>query len=518
MDARLKVNLFSKLMHLGMLGLVFLVFGFSLLAQESNEISYGMTVDGNIQAGETQDWQFIGFDGAFVSILVISKTELDPVVTLRNQAGEILLQNDDYVYPIIRDALLEGFTLPRSGEYTISVSGFGDTAGTYQLTMLPGYSELEMIDDFRDRVGWEGVDLLEYDAPFIDQQNDYLQLELEGIAQQAIVFPTGIESLTHYYAQVDVEVASSRNGWIIGIVLGYRDSSNYQMIQIDHEGTWRVVAVRDNEESDLRVWSSHPAIRAGVSEFSLGVLANENTLDVFYNTAYLGSVSHELLTGTGQVGLMAGTTNTIASHTSVQYDNFIFTVPREVGGERIRAESVLVTNELAKNLERRLVIPAGGFPAFEISESFIQDRDAGVTTLGIGQGAELTNFALGTEISWDIATDGLHGCGMIFRSTDDESAYTLAFVDNNGGYGIAEHEDNAFQTIFFAENPLLLEQETIHLLIIAVDDVVKLYIDGQYISTQENTAIAGTISNAVINFDLGTTSCQFRDTWVWSLD
>jgi hypothetical protein len=61
-----------------------------------------------------------------------------------------------------------------------------------------------------------------------------------------------------------------------------------------------------------------------------------------------------------------------------------------------------------------------------------------------------------------------------------------------------------------------------HIILVVQDDNVLLYIDGQYMPGNYEGLLAdspnaGTIGQAVVNFDAVQTQCAFTDLWLWRI-
>ncbi|MEO0562521.1 MAG: hypothetical protein AAF125_10425, partial [Chloroflexota bacterium] len=99
----------------------------------------------------------------------------------------------------------------------------------------------------------------------------------------------------------------------------------------------------------------------------------------------------------------------------------------------------------------------------------------------------------------------------------DDTQYILAYIDQEGGYAMAERSGTAFLPGILGTQPLLGQGEH-HLLIVALEERVLLYIDGTIVGEIEATPTAGSVGNAVVNYDQNTTVCDFENTWVWTWD
>ena len=132
-----------------------------------------------------------------------------------------------------------------------------------------------------------------------------------------------------------------------------------------------------------------------------------------------------------------------------------------------------------------------------------------------GSDQQFRNFALGTTFTWEISTPDLPaGCGLLLRFQDDEE-YLLAYADQTGAFGLSPRRRNTFEPGIFGQG-LMLDNGPHRLLIIANNEQLLYYLDGQFAGTLQVSAVTGRVANAVVNFELVTTSCHFTDSWVWA--
>ncbi|MBA3874312.1 MAG: hypothetical protein H0X30_34715, partial [Anaerolineae bacterium] len=169
---------------------------------------------------------------------------------------------------------------------------------------------------------------------------------------------------------------------------------------------------------------------------------------------------------------------------------------------------------LTRDLQRRGLIPASGQLSLNVPESFIESAKPGVDRVPLARGATYTDLAIGTTVSWDAASEGLTGCGLVLQSIDDTN-YTLAYVDHSGAYGVSQRKNDHFDPGIYAENPTTGGNKH-SLVVILQKDQLLYYVDGLYGGSMAYTATEGGVGNAVVNFDPIRTSCKFTDTWVWN--
>jgi len=101
--------------------------------QTGGPIDVGQTVDGDLGSGDRDRWTFTGRAGQVVTIRMTSEM-IDPYLELLGPDGTQLIYNDDGAgYP---NALIEAYSLPTAGTYTIVARSFGDSrSGTYVLAL-----------------------------------------------------------------------------------------------------------------------------------------------------------------------------------------------------------------------------------------------------------------------------------------------------------------------------------------------------------------------------------------------
>lgn len=480
-------------------------------AQDTGSIEPGQTVEGQLSAGDEARWTFVGRDGAMLSLYAEAQSGgLDPVLTILSQDGSVLLRNDDLAYPDNTNALIEGFTIPRTGTYTALVSGYGASSGRYSLTLLPGYGELETEVDFAGVGAWRRVAGSE--EVVVSGPDGRLRLDLSGIRQMASV-AASIETPDDFYVSADVNIVLERNGWQAGMMLRQQGDS-YLMLAINHRGLWRLDAYDGDDVQTLRDWTSHPAIVAGETAFELGVLAYGGDISVFYNGQLVGTAIADLLDG-GRIGLVVGTADALGSEAGIAYDNLLVTVPFLLDGEAVLTDQVVTgpSNLMVRELQRRGWIPGGGELGLTLPQSFVQYARPGVSRINIGGGAEYGDLAMGTTVVREASGSGTSGCGVVLRD-DGNATYTVAYTDSTGGYGLSNRVGDSFTENFYGTE-ISFNPNNYHLLVVARDDLIHLFVDGQYAGQISSTLSEGQVGEVVLNFDALDTSCRYNDLWVW---
>ena len=208
---------------------VVLLLNSQLIAQNRPRLEVNIPVEGEISADfPVQAWGFYGFQDQMLSFRVqTTEGDLDPIITIRNVDGARIIGNDDYDYPNTRDALIEGITIPRSGEYELIVTSYGATQGNFVLTMLPAYSTFAVDERFIAQENWIPERL---DADVVD---GIATLQTEGIAHAGFFTNPTLELAERHYIEMVVDGVTSRNMWAVGLTVHYQNPANYSAILIN---------------------------------------------------------------------------------------------------------------------------------------------------------------------------------------------------------------------------------------------------------------------------------------------
>ncbi len=497
---------------LGLLGLYL-----HLAQSQTPQLPPYQPVEGEVRtAGDAQTWQFTALEGALVSIRATSPDAFDPVLTLSNSSGTVLMTNDDYNYPESLDALLEGITLPRTDTYTVTVTGANETVGTYALTLTYGYSETVLARPFDVHVDWKRSN----SAVSVTQTDGVTAVTAKGANTSGYVVDARAEAYNTFHARAEIIEVSGRSGWVTGLVLRSNATRRY-IVQVNQRGQWRLVRQESSNERIVRDWTAHPAIRAGETRFTLGILANQQAFDVFYNDAFVGQAVDRQANSSesGVLGLYVGAPDALDATVTAQFGALYVTVPTLNAGARVIPQQ-LMTGSLGltvQELERRGVIPVGGEQALSVPESNGRQIQSGVNRIVLGRTAQFERYVLSTTFTVQADADGVTGCGLLFGHLSEES-HGVAYLDRTGAYGLSIRQGAVYQPGLFGESPNpAWRTGRQHLLIVRLNDQIHYYVNRQYVGTVSAPATAGQVGNVVINYDSVNTFCQFNDTWVWRL-
>ncbi|PJF22190.1 MAG: hypothetical protein CUN56_07270 [Phototrophicales bacterium] len=481
-------------------------------AQET--LPYNVAVNGVIDSPDDRAvWSFFGWRDEVLSFRVQGQNGFDPVITVLDEAGVVIVRNDDYNYPATRDALIEAFTIPRNGTYQVVVSGFNGATGEFLLTRIPGYAEFVVDERFVSEGEWEGAGLVASSVA-----DGLASLQAEGVNHRAVFVNNALQLPGTYYARLTVQNVTGRNGWGVGVVVGYQDIENYYQFLINEQGFFRFTAIENGTDRVLRDWNTHPAIVAGDTDFDVAVMVYGDTFDLFYNGQFLVSVRDAVPMGTVGVALL--TANAVGSDMAVTVDDLVVTTPVSYVEGGIFPEQITPGNarQTVRDLARRGVIPPIGELAWEIDESFIGSSSPGVVRLPLVESTFFGQFVMGTTVQLAApVSNGVVGCGLLFANQNDTS-YAVAYVDNAGGYGVSVRSGDQFSPSIYDENPEWDVTNPSDLVIVTYDDTLYFYVNQTFAGVLSVDLPAGGVGNVVLNFDSVSSNCQFTNTWVWRLE
>ena len=492
---------------------IILLFSIALPAQAQTSLSLLTPITGNLTPNGQDTWTFTAQNGAVLSfVLQAQSKDFDPVMTVTDSSGREVISSDDYDYPTNLNPLLEAITLPRTDTFTLTVTGVSGTAGRYTLTMLPGYSISAYSDDFSS-TQWKTLD----STSTARQVDGQLLMNGQGTRQNnGLAFDNSAKTFSDFYAQANVVNVTDPGGWVVGMAVR-RQNDSYYLLSINSLGLWRFTLVQNSTETVIHDWTPHPNIVPGANSFTIAVLAKAVGFDFFYNSGYIGSASDSTLTEAGQIGLMAGPYSAAPSQNSATFDDLLVTTPTQVNGADVIPQEVAAgdANQLILALRRNHVVSANGQMTLTIADSSVQYARPGINRVMFGRGAHFTNFAVGTTVDLQPAVPSAPaGCGLVFRYQSDTD-YTLAYVDQNGEYGVSKRTGDTFSPGIYGTNQAI-SSGTHLLLVVANDNTIYFYIDRQLVGSTDNTAQDGEIGIAVVNFEPNSTSCHYTNFWLWN--
>lgn len=489
--------------------------GLQVTAQ-STSLEIGTITVSSIDNGDVQSYQITLLETSIVSIHVDAQNDtLDPIVRLLDSAGNLVIENDDYNYPESSDALIQAFQIPRTGTYTIEVSAFGDTSGTYQLSILPGYDQLVAEDNIDSGSNWQPIT---NDSVTLASVDNGLHGEVEGISKSGTLIANGFPEAKDFYFEVTVGNINATTNWQVGIIFRYINPELYYRLVMNDQGFWQLELIRDEEVEVIQSWSTHPAIVPGETDFTLGVLTSGESIDIVYNRQFIATVFSNSVLQEGNVGLAIVTANALGSRVSVDLEHALMTSPAQFDNPFVFPEILAANNvnSLAHTLERQQIIPIGGEVKFTAPQIEIRNINPGVSRFDVATGVTFATFVMGGTIHWQKPGDGIGGCGITFNDMNDQQ-YTLAYINTDGEYGVSRRDGDSFDIGIFGDG-LPIDSDTHSFTLIVLSDQIHYFINNRHIGKMPYSPTSGEIKTAVVNFDGVDTMCTFNDLWLWSLD
>ena len=138
--------------------------------------------------------------------------QLDPQLALYDSAGDLVIANDDFAWPHTREAIVQAFVAPRTGEYALAVSGFGG-GGKYRLHALPGYDRLALRDTAMQGQHWT---VAHSDAEVGLGASSLFAVDLDGIGRSAVILGERFPPQRDFYFELAFDYVSAVNNWQVG--------------------------------------------------------------------------------------------------------------------------------------------------------------------------------------------------------------------------------------------------------------------------------------------------------------
>lgn len=466
------------------------------------------------------EYTFSGTAGQVISLVAVTTSgDLDPVLQLISPTGVVAAENDD-LDSLVRDAGLEAFALPETGPYTVRVQRYesqsGTTSGEYDLTLTPGFAQVE----WREAFDPGAASWVTPGGEALPLSGGGLRLRVTEPESSVQAFQPEPDDYQNVYVQADVELFGIIPYAEFGLVLRAQGPTRARayIVKVNTNAQWSVELQDETGTFVLRSWSSSSALTGDT--WRLGVLARDNRFDVFANGTLLGTLEDNRLSGAGAVGLYAGGTQNQSDPVTVIFDNVVVTTRL---GTTYAGWPLALQAWNASDPEQIISeLAAGGF----ITTPWVQhdlflpekrlavtDPDAVFELIGTDQ-AVYDNFVLG---AWANAlTTGDDGaCGVTYR-WQDERNFDMVFVDSAGGFGVLQTRDGDLLSNVYDFSPMVGVDGS-KLLIIAQDGEIVLYVNGALVTQEQVLPGEGRVGVGLLNYADVPTDCVWSNIWVWPL-
>lgn len=476
-------------------------------------------VRGTLNAGQpSADWTFEAEAGQTISVLVTTVSgDLDPVVELIGPDGDLVQENDD-LDTLVRDAGFEVLPLDQSGTYTVRVKRYGATMGDYELTVAVGFADVAYVDTFEGGTSWRTA--AGQDVPITTGD---LRVRVAPPDLIRHVIPADGPLLGDLYAQVSARQFGSASYAEFGLFfrgrtnVGYFESFRFT---INSERQWAVTL--DDVTGTFVLAGGTLDQAVGTAQWTLAVLARGRQYEFFANGRSLGTMTDDRLPDPGAFGVVVVRKPDQADAVTVSFDNLYVTTrlgstyrgfPLDLKAMEA-SDFAAIINELASSYDITPDAPPHDlYLASPESSPLAADEMAFVYELIGGEGAVYGDFVLGATVSVRTTGDSV-GCGLLFRWQDDLN-FDLAYVDSGGGFGLVQTRGGAESLNVYDLNPIIAPQDLNKVLIVAHGDRVALYVNTLLVAQERVQPGEGRVGLALLNYENVTTSCTYGDVWLW---
>lgn len=314
--------------------LLFIGSPLSVWAAPARQTDNGMrlldTVEGTLDAATPEaSYTFSLVANQVISTVAWSNSgNLALGLTLYDPGGQPLVEGKAPGSDATR-TIIEGFTVPAAGTYSVTVRAANNTSGTYSLTLLPGFSYLDKWEDFETT----GDSLsMQWEPSTSDLSQSSLtdgQLRIEVLEPDTLSYigPSGELSWTDLYIEARVEIEGAPSYYEYGILLRSNlDDQVFYAALFSSDNDWAVFYYSDGWEP-IQEWTVSDAIDDDTTPV-ISVILQGSTFKLYFNDNFVGEVSDtgKRLTA-GKFALAAATTVDQTDHTIVRYDDVVITTP-----------------------------------------------------------------------------------------------------------------------------------------------------------------------------------------------
>ena len=153
---------------------------------------YGDSVAGTVDESGPSVWDFVGLEGEAVDIIVEPEGDFDVVVDVLDENGASILPDGEVDDSFGAEEIL-ALAIPASGNYAITVRGFADETGNYQLTIVEAGGEITTSPPVTGGEG-EAIAYGDFVSGAVDDANPVAAYSFSGAADEVvgmIITPAG---------------------------------------------------------------------------------------------------------------------------------------------------------------------------------------------------------------------------------------------------------------------------------------------------------------------------------------
>lgn len=407
---------------------------------------------------------------------------LDPVLYLYDEAGNLLLANDNEDVRSL-DARLERWVAPSTGQYRLQVAREGGerapTAGNVLVTRLPGYSVALSSSG-------EGIDL-EADEAY----NLLSNAEIEN-------------------AVLRIEFTANFDG-----DNGFRLRLN-EFLEMGFSGDeWDL---RGQQTEFVTELATLPGKYALLLENDAVSLIRENDVPVVVETDVLAFLSQEPL----RIDLVANEPLTLSN--AVVTTTFYADDPSIVGAippvedatQRIYGVAPLET--IAELVDLAL-IPSDGQLIMGLESGLIETSMVGFSVYPLSMGSGIEDFVLGFDASLRLTGEGA-ACGMTFRQVDGANFGTALFSEDGNAYLLQYDDGTITEDSLAVPSPWVYRGQGARnrVLVIVQGGTAAFYINGRLVGDADVAQAEGVMEFNIVLREQTLTRCTLDNIWVWEIE
>ncbi len=530
---------------------------------------------GVLDAGTPQvSYAFRCTDGG-VGSLVAQTTAGDLIVdaTIQDATGSVFARGT-VVQGTPSVTVAEAFTMPADGDCLVTLSRRGDTTGKYSVRLLPGFAQLTVWDTFAPVADGLHLEWEPYASQNMTVTTYQQSLRIEVMTDNLLAYaiPSGEDLIwTDSYIQADFSIQGAPSYFEYGFVLrDNEEMETFYSVTFSSDGDYSVYYF-DGDWIAVQDWTVHQAIDPTDMQPRVAVLLQDNRFRLFFNDRFVAEViDTNRYASEGLSGLVAATGPDQADALTVFMDNVIVTrpygldttaavltgqdiaqptptkpgllgalgtiktptptVPLPVPSEtpasasrfpaRLGRWSSNVPTDIVGELNQAGAVPAGGAIGLTVPSSYGDTSNASFSSYPLGQGKVFRNFVLGFDARL-IYGNAEAGCGMYFRANDGSDT-AMVFADGWALLGEWDAEGNLLDSSALDQFSAVIPGigATNRVLVIALEETVAMYVNGQLVAESRFTPDEGTVALEmyVPADDSGATEqtyCQLNNIWLW---
>lgn len=471
--------------------------------------------------------------------------------------------------------VLEAFLPADRGTCQAEISAVNNTSGQYAVSLRSGYGTVRGFNTFdqaSEPAGFQWVPF-QTDNVIGDLVNNAVQISV--ITQNMFgYFATDdpIETATNAFMQADVAIQGQPSYVEYGLEFGMaEDGSTFYSLAFSTDGDYSLYFYQDGWTA-LREWTVSEVIDATDSNPQIAIWLHDGSLAVFFNGALVEDIPNiDPNAFLGYPGISAGTLADQTDTVTVQYDNFLVTVPYtgaastgllgalgmgnnqgtppqrstptpeplslalptaapqptqaqvQVGNFPASLQN-WNTNQpsvLVSELANQGYIPLGGSVKLNVPSTFGESSSQGFNYYPLGRGEQYADFVASFDATLTTSGPG-SGCGMHFRASNTTSTSSLVFADGFAMLAYYGADGSPDDASFMDYTDLVTTGVgvTHRVTVVAVGSKMAMYVNGQLLADTEFPMGTGTASlELYVEADstgaTQLTRCQLDNVWLW---